>query len=65
MANPKEHGQEITRTQMALSKEKPKDLPANNQPNQVRKAKPITMGTKTEETLSATFAMGAFDALAS
>ena len=55
----------MTRTEMPLARAKPKVSPASSQPRVVTMAMVITAGTKTPETRSATFAMGALVAAAS
>ena len=65
VANPKAQGQLITKTEIALAKANPADCPTSNQEINVTIAITITAGTKIPETLSATFAMGAFEADAS
>ena len=65
VASPSAHGQLITRTEIALESEKPIGYPTNIHIKYVITAIAITIGTKTPETLSASFAIGAFDAAAS
>ena len=65
VANPKAQGQLITSTQMPLASAKPKLSLSNSHIITVITERIITVGTKTAETLSAIFAMGAFVAAAS
>ena len=65
VASPRAQGQLITRTEIALASENPTVLPRSIQIMNVTRAIPITAGTKTPETLSAIFAIGAFVAAAS
>ena len=65
VASPSAQGQLITRTDIALAREKPMSLPISSQTTSVTTAIEITTGTKTPETLSAIFAIGAFPAAAS
>ena len=65
VASPKAHGQEITSTEIPRSKANPTPFPSNNHTAIVTSAIAITTGTKTPETLSAIFAIGAFVAAAS
>ena len=65
VARPRAQGQLITRTAIALDKEKPKSAPTIVHIMKVITAIPITIGTNTAETLSAIFAIGAFVAEAS
>ncbi len=65
VASPSAHGQLITRTDIPLASAKPIDCPAKSHTNIVTAAIAITAGTNTPETLSATFAIGAFVAAAS
>ena len=65
VARPKAHGQEMTRTEIPLSKAVAKRTPAKSQPMVVRRAIAMTVGTKMPETLSAILAIGALVAAAS
>ena len=65
VASPSAHGQEITSTAMARLSAKEKGWPAISQMTSVTRAMPMTVGTNTPDTLSATLAMGAFVAAAS
>ncbi len=65
VARPNAQGQLITNTEIPLASAKPIDCPATSHPNIVTNAMAITAGTNTPDTLSATFAMGAFVAAAS
>ena len=65
MASPNAQGQLITRTEMPLAKAKPTVSAAISQAKIVTSAIDITTGTNIHETLSATFAIGAFVADAS
>ena len=65
VASPNAQGQLITRTEMPLAKAKPTVSPAISQAKIVTSAIHITTGTNIPETLSATFAIGAFVADAS
>ena len=65
VANPSAHGQLITNTEIPLARENPTLSPANSHTAMVSNASKITTGTNTPETLSATFAIGAFVAAAS
>ena len=62
---PGERAHGFTKTEIALAKANPTDCPTSNQEINVTIAIVITAGTKIPETLSATFAMGAFEADAS
>ena len=61
VANPRAHGQLITRTATALDKANSKLWPAIIHTIPVTIAIPITMGTKIPLTLSATRAIGALE----
>ena len=65
VASPSAQGQLITRTEIPLARIYPASLPATAHTIMVTIAMPITTGTNTPETLSASFAIGAFDAAAS
>ena len=65
VASPSAHGQLITRTEIALASEYPTGLHTSIQITNVTIAMLITIGTNTPDTLSATFAIGAFVAAAS
>ncbi len=65
VASPSAQGQLITRTEMALASANPALSPAASQTMPVSSAMPITAGTNTPDTLSATLAIGAFVAAAS
>ncbi len=65
VARPSAQGQLITSTEMPLARANPMLSPANSQTIMVTTAIAITAGTNTPDTLSATFAMGAFVAAAS
>ena len=65
VARPRAHGQLITSTEIPLASAKPKGWPARIHIIVVTTAMEITTGTKTPDTLSATFAIGAFVAAAS
>ena len=65
VASPSAHGQLITRTEMPLARAKPNGLPTSSQIIVVIMAILITAGTKTPETRSAIFAIGALVAAAS
>ena len=65
VANPNAHGQLITKTEIPLANANPTVWPARSQAAMVTMAIPITIGTNTPETLSATFAIGALVAAAS
>ena len=60
VAKPKAHGQEITRTEIALSKAYDKSLPANSHPIMTTIEITMTHGTNIPDTLSAIRAIGAF-----
>ena len=64
VASPRAHGQLITSTLIALASAKDIPLPKSNHTINVTAAMPITVGTNMPETLSAIFAIGAFDAAA-
>ena len=55
----------MTSTEIPRPSAKPSSRPSSNQTAVVTSAMPMTVGTKTPETLSATFAIGAFVAAAS
>ena len=65
VASPSAHGQLITRTAIPLASAKPIVCPAISQIRVVTVAIPITAGTNTPDTRSATLAIGAFVAAAS
>src|SRR5699024_1545580 len=66
VAKPKAHGQAITRTEMVIDKANIHDsCPRKYQASPEIAAKPITMGTKIPDTLSANLAIGALDPCAS
>ena len=65
VARPRAQGQLMTSTEMARATEKAKERPAISHPASVRRARPITAGTKTAETRSAMRASGALVAAAS
>ena len=65
VARPSAHGQLMTSTLIARASAKPKLCPAISQTASVTAATAITAGTKMPDTLSATFATGAFVAAAS
>ena len=65
VASPSAHGQLITNTEMPLASAYAKSFPRNSQTRRVTSEMLITTGTNTPETLSATFAIGAFVAAAS
>ena len=65
VARPNAHGQEITKTVIALDKAKEKSLPSISHTIKVIIDIQSTTGTNTPATLSASLAIGAFDALAS
>ena len=65
VASPSAQGQLITNTEIPLAKAKPIVFPAISHAITVITAIMITAGTNTPETLSATFAIGAFVAAAS
>ncbi len=65
VANPKAQGQLITSTEIPLARAKPTLCPASSHTAMVITAMVITVGTKIPDTLSATFAIGAFVAAAS
>ena len=62
VAKPRAHGHDITSTLIPLSKLYPRSLETIYQITVVTNAIAITVGTKIPETLSAIFAIGAFDA---
>src|SRR5574344_170279 len=62
VAKPRAQGQEITSTLIPLSRLYPRSRDTKYQIRVVTKAIAITVGTKIPETLSAIFAIGAFDA---
>ena len=65
VARPSAHGQLITNTEMPLASAYAKSFPRSSQTRRVTSEMLITTGTNTPETLSATFAIGAFVAAAS
>ena len=65
VASPSAHGQLITSTEIPLASANPTVCPAISHTMIVIRAIAITAGTKTPDTLSATFAIGAFVAAAS
>ena len=65
VASPNAHGQLITSTEIPLASANPTPYPAKSHAAVVTRAIPMTIGTNTPETLSATFAIGAFVAAAS
>ena len=65
VARPSAHGQLITRTEIPRASANPNPAPASSHTTAVTNAITITIGTNTPETLSATFAIGAFVAAAS
>src|SRR5699024_12593834 len=66
VAKPKAHGQAITRTEMVIDKANIHDsCPRKYQASPEIAAKPLTLGTKIPDTLSANLALGALDACAS
>ena len=65
VASPNAHGQLITNTEIPLAKANPILCPAKSHITNVINAIVITIGTNTPDTLSATFAIGAFVAAAS
>ena len=65
VASPSAHGQLMTSTETALASANPTGLPSSIQTRNVTAAMEMTVGTKMPETLSATFAIGAFVAAAS
>ena len=65
VASPSAHGQLITNTEMPLASAYAKSFPRRSQTRSVTSEMLITTGTNTPETLSATFAIGAFVAAAS
>ena len=65
VASPRAHGQLITSTEIPLANAKPTLSPASSHTIIVSTAIVITAGTKTPDTLSAIFAIGAFVAAAS
>ncbi len=65
VASPSAQGQLMTSTEMALASAKPELSPTSSQITPVKSAMPMTAGTKTPDTLSATLAIGAFVAAAS
>ena len=64
VASPSAHGQLITSTLIALASAKGIPLPVIIHTINVTAAMPMTVGTKIPETLSAIFAIGAFEAAA-
>ena len=65
VASPRAQGQLMTRTEIPLASAYPNSFPVSSQTMVVITAILITAGTKTPETLSAIFAIGAFVAAAS
>ena len=65
VASPRAQGQLITSTEIPRASAKPMLSPASSQMMMVMAAMLITAGTKTPDTRSAIFAMGAFVAAAS
>ena len=65
VASPKAQGQLMTKTEIPLASANPKLCPTSSQIAIVASAIQITVGTKTPDTLSATFAIGALVAAAS
>ena len=65
VASPSAHGQEITSTEMAFDRANSKLCPTNSQTMAVTMAIPITVGTNTPLTLSASRAIGALELPAS
>ena len=65
VASPSAHGQEITRTEIALDSANSNVCPANSQITAVRMAMPMTTGTNMPLTLSARRAIGALELPAS
>ena len=65
VASPNAHGQLITSTEIPRASAKPTDAPASSQTAIVTAAIPMTIGTNTPDTRSATFAIGALVAAAS
>ena len=65
VASPNAHGQLITSTEIPLASANPTLCPASSHTMMVTAAIVITAGTKIPDTLSATFAIGAFVAAAS
>ena len=62
VASPRAQGQDMTSTLIPLSRLYPKSLEAMYQTIVVTRAIAITVGTNIPETLSAIFAIGAFEA---
>ena len=65
VASPSAHGQETTSTAMPIDRAKSKLSPSSSQTTNAIRAMPMTMGTNTPLTLSASLAMGALEADAS
>jgi len=65
VARPSEHGQAITRTEIAIVTAKERSLPRTSHTIRVTRAIPITIGTKIAATLSARRAIGALVEVAS
>ena len=65
VARPSAHGQLMTSTEMPRASAKPMGLPHSSHTAVVMTAMVMTVGTNTPDTLSATFAIGAFVAAAS
>ena len=65
VASPSAHGQLITSTAIPLASANPMLCPARSHTMTVTAATAMTTGTNTPDTLSATFAIGAFVAAAS
>ena len=65
VASPRAQGQEITKTEMPMDNANSKPYPANNQTTIAASAIVITTGTNTPLTLSASFAIGALELVAS
>ena len=62
VAKPRAQGQAMTKTEMRMEREKIQDsCPRKYQARPDRRARPITIGTKTAETWSANLAIGALD----
>ena len=61
VARPRAHGQLITKTDILLAMANPKSFPAIIHTNKVMRAIINTIGTKIPDTLSAIFAIGAFE----
>ena len=65
VARPKAHGQEITSTEIPMERANSAEYPNNSQTILAATAMEITIGTNTPLTLSASFAIGALEELAS